>query len=90
MSKTTLIKTSTERGFGLISFLDRYGQSCFLQDSSLGSEPAIWFGAGKERMHLTQKMVRQILPYLTEFAQTGNYVCGMEFEDNVSSEEEDE
>lgn len=26
------------------------------------------------RMHLTQEMVKQILPILTEFAETGNYL----------------
>ena len=37
------IKT-TERGFKLIEFNDRYGIGCSLQESSLATEAAIWFG----------------------------------------------
>lgn len=36
--------TKTNRGFGLILFTDRYGTKCSLQESSLASERAIWFG----------------------------------------------
>lgn len=31
------------------------------------------------RMHLTQAMVKQILPYLKEFARTGNYIVDMDY-----------
>lgn len=31
------------------------------------------------RMHLTQEMVKQLLPYLTRFAETGDYLTTMEF-----------
>ena len=34
----------TQRGFGRIDFVDRYSQSCSIQESSLASERAIWFG----------------------------------------------
>lgn len=34
----------TIRGFNLITFKDRYGDACQIQESSLASEPAIWFG----------------------------------------------
>ena len=34
----------TNRGFSLISFTDRYGAKCSLQDSSLATEAALWFG----------------------------------------------
>lgn len=34
----------TARGFDLIEFVDRYDAKCSLQESSLASEPAIWFG----------------------------------------------
>jgi hypothetical protein len=37
-------KTVTQRGFGLYKFLDRYGNGCSLQDSSLAEESAIWLG----------------------------------------------
>lgn len=100
---TTLKRETTNRGFGRFEFLDRYGLKCSLQDSSLASEPAIWFGvhdpepkimASKTpqggtgwvpfdipedvllhtRMHLTQEQVKALLPILTYFAETGEYV----------------
>lgn len=75
----------TQRGFALINFTDRYGQICSLQKSSLAGEDCIWFGvdvnipkeAGGEgktvndRMHLTQKQVKKLLPYLNNFIKTG-------------------
>lgn len=96
-------KTTTTRGFRLDEFTDRYGERCSLQESSLASEAAIWFGTeGKvsrmgphgwehftpedfaeefgypgqsvlvcSRMHLTQDMVRDLLPALQHFAETG-------------------
>ena len=35
---------TTERGFDLASFIDRYGSQCSIQKSSLASEDAIWLG----------------------------------------------
>jgi hypothetical protein len=81
----------TSRGFGVVKFLDQAGQACSLQDSSLGTEAAIWFGVDNTggsvigpsgsyneqvsvRMHLTQTMMRQILPYLQDFAETGKRI----------------
>lgn len=65
----------TERGFLRVLFTDRYGEVCSLQESSLASEPAIWLGfdgpAG-QRMHLTQEQMRELLPLLTRFVETGN------------------
>lgn len=37
-------KTTTSRGFRLNKFLDSNGVECSLQESSLGTERAIWFG----------------------------------------------
>ena len=34
----------TGRGFGIGKFADRYGEECTIQDSSLATEAAIWFG----------------------------------------------
>lgn len=93
-TKTVIEKGKTGRGFGLITFSDRYQQVCSLQDSSLATEPAIWLGVSatgpildgpngqknedvNSRMHLTQAMVKQLLPYLQEFANTGEYVANM-------------
>lgn len=36
--------SKTERGFATIEFLDRYGDACIIQKSSLATEDAIWFG----------------------------------------------
>lgn len=35
---------TTQRGFAVGEFLDRYGERCSIQDSSLATERAIWFG----------------------------------------------
>ena len=101
---TTLKKNKTNRGFGIFTFRDRYGVKCSLQDSSLASEPAIWFGINdpepkilkpgtgwvpfeipedvlmSTRMHLTQEQVKALLPILTHFAETGEYVRDYEGE----------
>lgn len=90
----------TNRGFGSITFKDRYGAECSIQKSSLATEDAIWFGVNdadpkimasqtkeggtgwvtfnipKEvllttRMHLTQEQVKELLPILQVFAETG-------------------
>ncbi|MCA3269227.1 MAG: hypothetical protein ACK5XX_05330 [Holosporales bacterium] len=64
----------TERGFDIIEFLDRYGNGCSLQKSSLATEDCIWLGVDTEppaRMHLTQGQVKALLPYLQRFVDTG-------------------
>lgn len=37
----------TDRGFLVLRFTDRYGVSCSLQQSSLATESAVWFGPDK-------------------------------------------
>jgi hypothetical protein len=37
-------KTITPRGFGLIEFKDSKGVECSIQQSSIATEEAIWFG----------------------------------------------
>lgn len=69
----------TERGFRAYRFIDRYKEECSLQESSLATEPAIWFGIDVKktdydgapmpkhtlaRMHLTKEMVKELLPIL--------------------------
>lgn len=71
----------SNRGFDVAEFLDRYGSKCRLQKSSLATEDCIWFGVdtpfpswtgtGNVSMHLTQQQVRELLPFLTRFALTG-------------------
>lgn len=69
---STLKFRTTQRGFALIEFTDRSAQACSLLKSSLAMEEAIWFGVnGAEWMHLTQDKVRELLPALQRFAQTG-------------------
>ena len=34
----------SQRGFGWVEFEDRYGVTCTIQNSSLATEEAIWFG----------------------------------------------
>lgn len=71
----------TNRGFILGEFKDRYGAECSIQESSLATEAAIWLGVDKDhngadvefgRMHLTQEMVRELIPILRYFAMTGH------------------
>jgi len=85
----------TSRGFAKTEFIDRYGEVCSIQESSLATERAIWFGVNEVvpqvcvrgegwkkvpiphdalisgRMHLTQQMVKDLLPMLQVFAETG-------------------
>jgi len=69
----------TERGFDISEFTDRYGQKCSLQKSSLAFEDCVWLGVSVDmkgekvnnRMHLTQDMVKDLLPVLEVFANTG-------------------
>jgi len=69
---------STVLGFLRGEFLDRYGMSCIIQKSALAGEDCIWLGAdepGKRVwMHLTQGLVRDLLPLLQTFADTGELV----------------
>ena len=63
---TSLIKTKTNRGFGLFEFKDRYGRRCSLQDSSLASEPAIWFGIDNANPQVCKKG-RGWVPFFVQF-----------------------
>jgi len=66
-----LRKEFTGRGFAILYFVDRYGMTCTLQKSSLATEDCVWFGREPERMHLSQDMVRDLLPALQHFVDTG-------------------
>lgn len=85
----------TERGFRICRFVDRYGEECSLQESSLANDTCVWLGIDKpkaqhlvpgkgwqdvplppetivtSRMHLTQDQVRELLPHLQRFVETG-------------------
>lgn len=73
----------TNRGFLVGKFTDAYGANCSIQESSI-VEPHIWLGSDDDqqrhhvtgelmstRMHLSQEQVRELLPLLTYFAETG-------------------
>lgn len=62
----------TARGFSLIEFEDYYHHDCSLQESS-NIDPCIWLGVGNNRMHLNQEQVKELLPYLQRFVDTGNF-----------------
>lgn len=92
----------TGRGFQLVEFTDRCGETCTIQESSaIDEEGLIWLGCkdldvkvmkegltgwhnldikqikgveefvANNRMHLSQSMVKEILPILTYFAEHG-------------------
>lgn len=63
----------TDNGFDVIEFKDLYGKDCTIQKSSLATEDAVWIGVNKEfaRMHLTQEQIKNLLPILTKFVETG-------------------
>jgi len=70
----------TERGFYIAEFKDRYDKDCSIQESSLATEGCIWLGQndvdGKPaRMHLTVDMVKELLPLLQIFVETGCLYC---------------
>lgn len=60
----------TGRGFRVVTFKDRYEQPCSIQESS-SVTPSLWFGIDSDRMHLSQQMVRDLLPLLEYFAEHG-------------------
>ena len=83
---------TTQRGFGIANFKDRYNQECSIQDSSLATEPAIWLGVDNtgesmgnkegQRMHLTINQVKELLPLLQYFVATGDYIRDYKEQDN--------
>ncbi|MBN9310835.1 MAG: hypothetical protein J0I99_00460 [Devosia sp.] len=68
----------TSRGFAIIEFPDLYNKPASLQDSSLATDAAVWIGAGEERAHLNQDMVRRLLPALVRFADRGSIEISQE------------
>lgn len=76
-----MLKT-TPRGFLRGEFVDRYGEKCSIQESSIADEFCIWLGCEHEtkardgepvgaRMHLTQELARDLILLLQRFANTG-------------------
>ena len=68
----------TGRGFEILTFSDRYGVECQLQQSSLAEfEPpgssAVWLGTENERMHLDQPLVQALIERLQTWLDTGSF-----------------
>lgn len=61
----------TQRGVAIIEFLDWQGRFCSMQKSNLPTKPAIWLGTNEDRMHLTQAQVKELMPFLQKFIETG-------------------
>lgn len=79
-SEGQMIYRVTDRDFARYEFIDRYGEECSLQESSLATESAIWLGQNRgthhmgkcmARMHLTVPLVEQLIPKLQHFVETG-------------------
>lgn len=79
MNKAGSSPIKVESGLSKISFEDDYKQQCSLQKSNAALENKIWLGVDRDingktvnaRMHLNQEQVKNILPYLQKFAETG-------------------
>lgn len=67
------VRRSNEGGATHFLFDDSQGRPCALSESSAAEERAIWLGlrGGDGQMHLTQELVAELLPFLTDFARTG-------------------
>lgn len=70
----------TERGFLRADFKDFNGRDASIQESSLAGIDALWLGSNEgehhrgyclARMHLTRKQVKQLIPLLQKFVETG-------------------
>lgn len=77
-----LVFTRTSRGFAVARFQDLYGSQCSLQKSSLADLDAVWLGVDQGadgivacRMHLSQEMIRDMLPALQHFVDHGELPC---------------
>jgi hypothetical protein len=68
------------RGLLRGNFKDQREAKCSIQESSLATDQCIWLGVDETfegevcpaRMHLTVDMVRDLLPHLQKFAESGN------------------
>jgi hypothetical protein len=66
----------TERGVLEGMFIDKYDNLCSIQESSAASEPCLWLGLDKYRMHLTRRMAAALLVPLVQFVVSGEIsVC---------------
>lgn len=66
-----LSREITGRGLILYEGLDRYKKKFSIQESSLAEEACIWLGSEENRAHLTIEQVKEIIPILQNFVETG-------------------
>lgn len=75
---------TTNRGFRLVEFRDSHENDCSIQESSSALTPMLWLGCNAaihtsvngtplclSRMHLSQERVRELIPLLQYFVETG-------------------
>lgn len=77
----------TERGFEIINFHDAFGDECSLQQSSaigdtdhgleFPGSSYIWFGKKSNRMHLSEKQIKELIPLLENWVKTGSFSNGV-------------
>lgn len=63
--------STTPRLFRLVTFSDRNGRDCSIQESSVATDERLWIGQGEHRMHLNVSDVRSLLPVLRYFVEFG-------------------
>lgn len=61
----------TNRGFDYLQFLDRYGNECSIQKSSLATENAVWFGINNANPQIMSSQARY---YGVETEETTGWV----------------
>ena len=69
----TLKETTSDREMTRITFVDSYKEPCSLHQSSSAKEERIWLGLRKnaQYMLLNRETVKDLLPYLQRFVETG-------------------
>lgn len=75
----TLIFEKTERGFRRAVFVDFYGNTNSIQESSIATDSCIWLGCERTmsdepstRMHLTRSMAAALLRAIAHFVMRGS------------------
>lgn len=71
---------TTQRGFDYKEFEDSKGVKCSIQQSSIATEEAIWFGCDDIPVRFTREQVAELLPTLQQFVLTGELETEKEVE----------
>ena len=63
---------TTERGFVVGKYLDRFGIKCSIEEGRYAGEPCLWIGFDDEHwIHLTRKVAADLILPLAQFALSG-------------------